>query len=546
MTAGVAPASPSDAELVAAVRAGDRAAFAAVYDRYGGKLYDFAYATTRHREDAADAVADTFVRFAERLGQLREADRLRPWLYAITRHECLRRLKGRNRMLFDGDERLAEMVDDSGTPESSAENTALRDLVWAAAAGLAERDRAMLDLHLRQGLDGAELGEAMGMSAAHAYVQLNRLRSQVERSLGALLVARTGREECPELDALLTDWDGTLTPIIRKRVARHVESCETCSARKRRMVSPLALLAAVPIALVPAALRDRVMEQAWPIAAANAAGGGASGGGASGGGASSSSQPSTPVKVLAVVSVIAAVVAIVLLGIAAASGFGAGPPAPSPTPTPLLTVAPPSPGELALSSESIDLGADGVTGSVDVVNIGQSAVTVQVRPGQSWLTVDATTLELGPGESATVVVHADRSGLAPGPASTVVELATDVGTWSFAVQLTQPRPAPPPQPQPPTVGAPAVVRIDCVGMLRTATVHVTVSAEVALSSVVVSWSSDAGPAGSANMAESGGVWEATIGPFSGPVPVNISVHAVDERGLATTGPTTATVLEPCS
>lgn len=534
MTAGVAAASPSDAELVAAVRAGDRAAFAAVYDRYGGKLYDFAYATTRHREDAADAVADTFVRFAERLGQLREPDRLRPWLYAITRHECLRRLKGRNRMLFDGDERLSEMVDDTATPESSAENTALRDLVWAAAAGLADRDRAMLDLHVRQGLDGAELGEAMGMSAAHAYVQLNRLRSQVERSLGALLVARTGREECPELDALLADWDGTLTPIIRKRVARHVESCETCSARKRRMVSPLALLAAVPIALVPAALRDRVMEQAWPIAAAASAGGGSSAG-----------QTSTGVKVLAVVSVIAAVVAIVLLGIAAASGFGAGPSAPSPTPTPLLTVAPPSPGELALSSESIDLGLDGVTGSVDIVNIGQSVVTVDVRPGQPWLTVDAATLELGPGEAATVVVHADRSVLAPGQASAVVELATDVGTWSFAVQLTQPLPAPPP-PQPPTVGAPAVVRIDCVGMLRTATVHVTVSAEATLSSVVVSWSSDAGPAGSANMAESGGVWEATIGPFSGPVPVTLTVHAVDERGLATTGPTTATVLEPCS
>lgn len=532
MTAGVAPASPSDAELVAAVRAGDRAAFAAVYDRYGGKLYDFAYATTRHREDAADAVADTFVRFAERLGQLREPDRLRPWLYAITRNECLRRLKGRGRMLFDGDERLAEMVDNSGTPESSAENTALRELVWAAAAGLADRDRAMLDLHLRQGLDGAELGEAMGMSAAHAYVQLTRLRSQVERSLGALLVARTGREECPELDALLTDWDGTLTPIIRKRVARHVESCETCSARKRRMVSPLALLAAVPFVLAPAALRDRVMEQAWPIAAAATGGGSAAG------------STSTTVKVLAVVSILAVVVSVVLLGLAAASGFGAGPQTPAPSPTPLLTVAPPSPGELALSSETIDLGVDGVTGSVDVVNVGELPLTIEVRPGQPWLTVEQPTLELGPGESATVVVHAERSGLAPGPATSVVELATDVGSWSFAVQLTQP--PPPPPPQPPAVGAPTVVRIDCVGMLRTATVRVTISAEAPLSSVVVSWSSSEGPAGSANMAESGGAWEATIGPFSGPVPVNLSVHAVDQRGLAATGPTTATVLEPCS
>jgi RNA polymerase sigma factor (sigma-70 family) len=538
MTAGVDPASPSDADLVAAVRAGDRAAFAAVYDRYGGKLYDFAYATTRHREDAADAVADTFVRFAERLGQLREPDRLRPWLYAITRNECLRRLKGRNRMLFDGDERLNEMVDDAATPESSAEHDALRDLVWAAAAGLADRDRAMLDLHLRQGLDGAELGEAMGMSAAHAYVQLNRLRSQVERSLGALLVARTGREECRELDALLTDWDGTLTPIIRKRVARHVENCEMCSSRKRRMVSPWALLATVPLVLAPAGLRDRVLEQAWPIAAA------ASGGGSAAGSASGSTT--TGVKVLAIVSVIAAVVAVVLLGIAAASGFGAAShPVPIAPPTPSVTpTVAPSPGELALASDSIDLGFEAVTGSVDIVNVGESPLTVEVRSGQPWLTVEQPTLELGPGESATVVVHADRSGLAPGPATSVVELATDVGSWSFGVQLTQPQPLP--QPQPPSVAAPTVVRIDCVGMLRTATVRVAASGEVPLSSVVLSWSSEEGPTGSAEMSASGGEWEVTIGPFSGPIPVDLSVRAVDQRGLATTGATTSTVLEPCS
>jgi RNA polymerase sigma factor (sigma-70 family) len=530
MTAAVNSVPPSDGELVAAVRAGDRAAFAAVYDRYGGKLYDFAYATTRHREDAADAVADTFVRFAERLGQLRDPDRLRPWLYAITRNECFRRLKGRNRMLFDGDERVSEMVDDSGTPESSAENTALRDLVWAAAAGLADRDRAMLDLHLRQGLDGAELGEAMGMSAAHAYVQLNRLRSQVERSLGALLVARTGREECPELDALLTDWDGTLTPIIRKRVARHVESCETCSARKRRMVSPWALLATVPIVLAPAGLRDRVLEEAWPIAAASGAGGGGSAAGST----------TSGMKVLAVVSIIAAIVAVVLLGVAAASGFGFTA-QPSPTPTATATVAPPLPGELALSSESIDLGVDGLVGSVEIDNVGESPLTVEVRPAESWLTVEQTTLELGPGETAEVVVHADRSGLPPGPASSTVELITTAGTWSFSVQLTQPQP-----PRAPQVGAPVVVRIDCIGMLRTATVRATVDAEVPLSSVVLSWSSDSGPAGSAEMSATGDAWEVTIGPFSGPIPVNLSVRAVDQRGLATTGPTTVTVLEPCS
>ena len=68
--------SPEDAEvpdavLVEAVLGGDREAFAAVYDRYADRLHDFAQSLLRHREEAADSVADAFVIMAERLEQLR-------------------------------------------------------------------------------------------------------------------------------------------------------------------------------------------------------------------------------------------------------------------------------------------------------------------------------------------------------------------------------------------------------------------------------------------------------------------------------------------
>src|SRR5687768_16666889 len=259
MTAASGEAGAPDAELVAGVLAGDREAFAAVYDRYGDRLYDFAHSMLRQREDAEDAVADSFVLVAERLGQLRDPDRLRPWLYAIVRSECLRRLKGRTRVAYGGEEQLVEMADTSITPDAEAEQAMLRDLVWDASAGLADRDRAMLDLHLRQGLEGAELGEAMGVTANNAYVMLNRLRAQVERSLGALLIARLGRDDCDELDGILVDWDGRFSPLIRKRVARHVDDCDICSDRRRAMVSPMTLLSGVPVVAAPLSLRDRVV-----------------------------------------------------------------------------------------------------------------------------------------------------------------------------------------------------------------------------------------------------------------------------------------------
>ncbi|HJR90449.1 MAG TPA: sigma-70 family RNA polymerase sigma factor, partial [Aeromicrobium sp.] len=139
-----------DAELVARVLDGDRDAFATVYDRYADRLYDFAHSMLRNSADASDAVADAFVTFAEKLPQLRDPDRLRPWLYAIVRTQCLHRIKARNRFAYDGDEQMVEMADHAIAPDDAVATSALQQLVWDAAAGLAERDRALLDLHLRQ------------------------------------------------------------------------------------------------------------------------------------------------------------------------------------------------------------------------------------------------------------------------------------------------------------------------------------------------------------------------------------------------------------
>jgi RNA polymerase sigma factor (sigma-70 family) len=249
----------SDEALVARVLGGDREAFAEVYDRYANRLYDFAHSMLRNPEDASDAVADAFVVFAEKLPQLREPDRLRPWLYAIVRTQCLRRINARGRVVFGGDDQLADMADTAAASDDVVARSELQQLVWDAAAGLAERDRALLDLHLRQGLDGADLGDAMGVSASNAYVMMNRLRGQLERSLGALLVAKTGRSECADLDSTLSNWDGDFSPLVRKRVARHVDGCPKCTVRKAAMVSPLALFAGVSAFAAPAGLRERVL-----------------------------------------------------------------------------------------------------------------------------------------------------------------------------------------------------------------------------------------------------------------------------------------------
>jgi RNA polymerase sigma factor (sigma-70 family) len=253
--------SMDDAELVAAAAAGDRAAFATIYDAHADRVYDVCCTILGDRDEAADVMQDTFILAARHIGSLRDPSRLRPWLLAIARHEAIRRGRKRARAVpTDRVEAMSDTNADDDVAGSGVGADEARALVAAAADGLSERDRAILALHLRQGLEGQDLADALGVSLAQSYVLMSRLRDQIDRSLGALLVARDGAGECGELGEMLRGWDGTYTPLIRKRVARHVDRCEICTVQRRTKL-PLALAGAIPFVAAPAYAREAVLTQ---------------------------------------------------------------------------------------------------------------------------------------------------------------------------------------------------------------------------------------------------------------------------------------------
>ncbi len=251
----------TDNELVAGHLAGDRNAFAAIYDRYGAGLYDVAAAMLRNRHDAADVTQDTFVVAAERMGQLRDPSRLKPWLLAILRNEVYRRTGKRARQvptdftLVGAEMALPPTYADEA---SAAEYDELATLVRDAAAGLDPRDQLVLELTLRQGLEGEDLASALGVTAQQSYSLVHRMRQRTERSLGAFCVARRGRRDCPQLDQILAGWDGTFSVLVRKRVARHIDDCDVCERNRRKFV-PLMLFGSAPAFAAPPDLRDRVL-----------------------------------------------------------------------------------------------------------------------------------------------------------------------------------------------------------------------------------------------------------------------------------------------
>src|SRR6202047_4906719 len=258
-----------DSEVVAAIVAGNPEGLAEAYDRYASPLYTYCRSLLREPADAADAVQDTFVIAASRLAELRDRNRLRPWLYAVARNECHRRLRARTVQVTTPLDEMPDVTDTSADVSGEAERDELRTLLRSAVRGLNSGEQDLIELQLRQRLSAAEIAAVFGVSRNHAHALLSRARDQLEISLGALLVARSGRDDCAALNTMLADWDGQLNILMRKRINRHIENCPACTERKKRELAPALLLAAGP-----PGLREQVLRLAssnTPDAAAHRA-----------------------------------------------------------------------------------------------------------------------------------------------------------------------------------------------------------------------------------------------------------------------------------
>lgn len=254
-----------DAALATALAGNDPQALGEAYRRYADRLFAYARSLVGDRETAADVVQDTFLLAGQHAGQLRDPTRLRAWLYAIARHVSMRQLRSRARV------RPVEAIDDrpdeTADPLSGMRAAEIAELVWAAYAGIPEGDREIVELSVRHGLSSSDIADMLGMSVKHANARLSRARASLGGALGVLLVART-QTSCPELADLLQGWDGKLTPLLRKRLHRHVEACEICGNVRNRRMDPVALLsgyASAPFAAAPLLARPALPAEPPPV-----------------------------------------------------------------------------------------------------------------------------------------------------------------------------------------------------------------------------------------------------------------------------------------
>ncbi|NUO97416.1 MAG: sigma-70 family RNA polymerase sigma factor, partial [Nonomuraea sp.] len=239
-----------DQELADALRRADTDASAKLYDSYGERLYDYALSLIGEREAAADAVHDALVTAQGCVARLKEAGRLRAWLYALTRFQVRARMAHRNTPV-------------EGVPlEQPAEpaDAELTDLVHETLAELSRNEREIVELSLRHGLTPGEVASVLGLTSRQASTRLGRARDTLENAAAAVVLARTGRAHCPDLSAMVDSWEGPLTPLLRRRLSGHIAGCEVCTEGKHRQVAATRLLDLVPVEFPPISLRRRVID----------------------------------------------------------------------------------------------------------------------------------------------------------------------------------------------------------------------------------------------------------------------------------------------
>ena len=192
---------PTDASLVAACLDGDRSAYGQIVARYQRLLCSLAYSAVGNVSESEDIAQEAFIEGWRKLGSLREASKLRPWLCGILRHKVGRRhRKAAREPVY-----RADPYEDSGEVESqeeSVEGQAIRKeeqaLLWQALERVPERYREPLVLYYREHQSIEHVACNLDLSEDAVKQRLSRGRKMLQEQMmafveGALRKSTPGR-----------------------------------------------------------------------------------------------------------------------------------------------------------------------------------------------------------------------------------------------------------------------------------------------------------------------------------------------------------------
>lgn len=172
---------------VARAASGDEVAFARIVAAHHDDMARVAFVVCGDVDLAQEAVQAAWQKAWTKLGSIRDAARLRPWLVSIAANEARQLVRSRHRRWLREtviDTEPGGGVEPAATPIGAdpASRAAQVDLA-NALAGLEPDDRTLIALRYAAGLTSDEIGRAIGMTGGGVRARLARLLSRLREEL---------------------------------------------------------------------------------------------------------------------------------------------------------------------------------------------------------------------------------------------------------------------------------------------------------------------------------------------------------------------------
>ncbi|WP_346704727.1 sigma-70 family RNA polymerase sigma factor [uncultured Agathobaculum sp.] len=157
-----------------------------LYRLYWEKLYRLALGMTKNRENALDAVQDSFVSAFQHLDTLRDPAAFSSWIYQITANRCRKQLRQQSRFADPADDeektdffQSIPDMDEAVLPESVLEDQSKRALIRQVIEELRDSQRECVLLFYYNGMSVKQIAETQQCTEGTVKSRLNYARQKI-------------------------------------------------------------------------------------------------------------------------------------------------------------------------------------------------------------------------------------------------------------------------------------------------------------------------------------------------------------------------------
>lgn len=174
----------NDQELMQIVQSGDYSPASEIYDRYSGRIYNFAFRFLKNAEAAEDATQEVFVKMLKHANQFHGDAKLSTWLFSITANWCRDYLrKADNKSKESEDVLLSLPTPVELSPDRNLEKRQSEERVRRALGSLTAEQREAILLSRYQGLSYAEIAQIAGCSEGAVKTRVFRAMETLKKVL---------------------------------------------------------------------------------------------------------------------------------------------------------------------------------------------------------------------------------------------------------------------------------------------------------------------------------------------------------------------------